>query len=227
MTTPFDDNEIAEARWWAYWTAEDRARAFATIDAIRARAEGAEKELAESRRLLALAEQQWRQSEAALVKTAKERDEARVSLACEATQRAQALTDWRVEKDARALAEKERDEARGEWTDTTILLGNERSARLRAEADNAALLDSLKAMTQGAYTLGDLGLARARASADHPGAALLEYVRSLEEVREAAISARAAMRLVPNEDVPPGYVDAEGNLALALARADELKKVKP
>jgi hypothetical protein len=130
-------------------------------------------------------------------------------------------------KAARERAEKELEEARGEWTDTTILLGNERSARLRAEADNAALVEALRrvvATPEGrlhmATTAGLLDDVRAAMAGQHPGDALLEYVRALEAVREAVEPYRTALARILADSL-----DGDARALLdACARADELKR---
>lgn len=91
-------------------------------------------------------------------------------------------------------AERERDETR-RIHGKSVLDGSAAVSRAeRAEADNAALLDSLKTMTQGAYTLGDLGMARARVANDHPGAALLERMQAAEALRPLAAHDEACQK---------------------------------
>lgn len=78
-------------------------------------------------------------------------------------------------------AEMERDEARAALAQAVKVVAETHMARERAEADNAALLDSLR---RAESELSDAVVRHhgidAVLSADHPGAALLERMRALE-----------------------------------------------
>lgn len=134
-------------------------------------------------------------------------------------------------------AERERDAARTSADDWKTCAEREIAARERAEADNAALLERLGAVVEKAssydhaegcyYSEGEegedaspctcaVGLAEMAAVApgDHPGAALLERTRVLEDVMAAANKAHVC-----------GKVECVqcNELGAALAAADALK----
>lgn len=179
MSETMTDDEIREARKWAYWTDADRDRVFATVDALRARVECAEREREDTLRM-------WRE-----YKLAKD---AEVANADAARERAEAERDEAVVK----YAEVARENATG------LAAFIERGEALkRAEADNAALLDILRRWTRadGDCDAPDLNVPQNAAAfamymvaADtvekpHPGAAMLEYLRALE--RDAYAMAEA------------------------------------
>jgi hypothetical protein len=133
------------------------------------------------------------------------------------TRKAHAEVVARAEK-----AEKERDEARADLVEACNQRDEQKIARERAEADNGALLLALRDVV-ARWPTGEMTVSRSThetiANADHPGAALLEHLRALEWVREAAEPYRAK----------EGATDAEETsedgweLVIACASADALK----
>lgn len=130
-------------------------------------------------------------------------------------------------------AEKERDETLRMWREYKVqkdadvaraeTTANEaHAARERAEADNAALLNALRDAVNGLRDSRQRRCARVALS-DHPGATLLERLRALEAVREAATS------FIPLPSGSIAYPDPAvwRHMADACAAADALKERKP